>query len=162
MDFVTRLREQWAEQLPDLDTAPAEVVARLMRVAAVVGRRHDDGLARRGLTRGELELLAVLRRADRPLRAREVGTVTESPGATLTKRLDHLHDAGLVARTVPERDRRGVLVSLTEAGRDLVDEVFPEQMAREQAVVDALSADEQAALAALLARVLDRIDPGGI
>jgi len=161
VDYVARLREEWADQLPDLDTSPAEVVARITRIAAIVGRRHESALARHDLTRAELELLAALRRADRPLRAREVGTVTDSPGATLTKRLDHLHDAGLVARTTPERDRRGVLVSLTEAGRGLVDDVFPEQIERERAVVEPLSAAEQQVLATLLARVLERIDPAG-
>jgi DNA-binding MarR family transcriptional regulator len=161
VDYVARLREEWADQLPDLDTSPAEVVARITRIAAIVGRRHESALARHDLTRAELELLAALRRAGRPLRAREVGTVTDSPGATITKRLDHLHDAGLVARSTPERDRRGVLVSLTDAGQGLVDDVFPEQIERERAVVESLSAAEQEVLAALLARVLERIDPVG-
>jgi DNA-binding MarR family transcriptional regulator len=161
VDYVARLREEWADQLPDLDTSPAEVVARITRIAAIVGRRHESALARHDLTRAELELLAALRRAGRPLRAREVGTVTDSPGATITKRLDHLHDAGLVARSTPERDRRGVLVSLTDAGQGLVDDVFPEQIERERAVVEPLSTAEQEVLAALLARVLERIDPVG-
>lgn len=159
MDYVSRLRGQWAEQLPDLDTAMVDVVARISRIAAIVGRTHDDGLVAHGLTRPEFELLAALRRAGRPMRAREVGTVTESPGATITKRIGHLQAAGLVSRDVPDRDRRGVLVGLTDEGRALVDRVFPEQLAREAEVIARLSDDERAHLAALLGRVLETIEP---
>jgi len=159
MDYVTRLRQQWAERAPELDTSVADVVARISRIAAIVGRLHDEGLAARGLTRPEFELLTALRRAGRPMRAREVGTVTESPGATLTKRLDHLHAAGLVSREVPDRDRRGVLVGLTEQGRALVDQVFPEQLARERLAVARLSGDERAVLAGLLGTVLETLEP---
>jgi len=154
MDAVDHARAQWAEGRPDVDTTGMEVVARLMRLASLVGRRHDDALAGHGLTTGEFEVLAALRRVDRPLRAREVATLTSSPGATSTKRLDRLADAGLVERRTFERDRRGVLVTLSEAGRALVDEVFPQHAARELALLTDLSADERARLAALLARVL--------
>jgi DNA-binding MarR family transcriptional regulator len=154
MDAVDRARAQWVEQRPDVDTSGMEVVARVLRLASVVGRTHDAGLAGHGLTTGEFEVLAALRRADQPLRAREVATVTSSPGATLTKRLDRLESAGLVERHTLERDRRGVLVTLSAAGRELVDRVLPAHAGRERALLEGLSADERAQLAALLARVL--------
>lgn len=158
-DYVDRLRAQWGERIPGLDTSPAEVVARVLRIGALVGHAHDRALDEEGLTRGEFELLAALRRADHPLRAREITTVTESPGASITKRLDRLERAGLVERTVPERDRRGVLVALTAAGISLVDRLFPEQVAREAAAVSALSVDERDQLGALLGVVLRTLDP---
>lgn len=155
MDAVDRARAQWAAHRPDVDTSGMEVVARVLRLASVAGRRHDAGLAGHDLTTGEFEVLAALRRADGPLRAREVATVTSSPGATVTKRLDRLSDAGLVERRTVERDRRGVLVSLSDAGRALVDRVLPEHAARELELLAALTPDERTELARLLARVLD-------
>ena len=159
LDYVDRLRAQWAQRLPDLDTAPADVVARILRIAALVGHTHERALEDEGLTRGEFELLAALRRADRPLRAREITTVTESPGASITKRLDRLERGGLVERAVPERDRRGVLVALTAAGVELVDRLFPEQVAREGAAVAGLDDRERARLGELLGVVLRTLDP---
>jgi DNA-binding MarR family transcriptional regulator len=137
-----------------------EVVARVLRLAALVGRAHDDGLARDGLSAGEFEVLAALRRADHPLRAHEVATVTSSPGATLTKRLDRLGAAGLVERRTLERDRRGVLVSLSDRGREVVDAVLPGHAARENAVLADLTPAERATLASLLARVLATAESG--
>jgi len=158
-DYVDRLRAQWAERLPELDTRAADVVARILRIAALVGHAHERALEAEDLNRGEFELLAALRRADRPLRAREITTVTESPGASITKRIDRLERAGLVERTVPERDRRGVLVSLTPAGVELVDRLFPAQVAREGAALTGLDAAERARLAELLSVVLRTLDP---
>ncbi|WP_069386292.1 MarR family winged helix-turn-helix transcriptional regulator [Cellulosimicrobium cellulans] len=159
MDYVERVREQWAEQLPGLDTSAAEVTARLRRISGLLDAQVDAALAEREVTRPELDVLAALRRTGRPLRAGEVTTMTGAPGASITKRLDRLERAGLVARTVLERDRRGVVVELTDAGRALVDDVFPHQVALEQRALADLSDADRATLARLLAVVLRRLDP---
>nr|WP_276581840.1 MarR family transcriptional regulator [Cellulomonas sp. RIT-PI-Y] len=111
-----------------------------------------------GLTRGELDLLSALRRAGRPMRASEVSTVTQSSGAAITKRTDALDRAGLIHRAVPDRDRRGVLLSLTDEGRATVDRLTPVRTAVERDALADLDPDEAAQLAALLSRVLTRID----
>ncbi len=162
MDYVERVREQWAQRLPDVDTAPADVVARVRRIAGLLGAGLDDelaGPAGGGVTRPELDVLTALRRTGRPLRAGEVTTMTGAPGASITKRLDRLERAGLVERTVLERDRRGVVVALTEAGRALVDELFPRQVELEADALVDLTDTERAELARLLAVVLRRLDP---
>ena len=159
MDYVERLREQWAEQMPDVDVSPADSIGRITRIAALLAEASDAALAQRSLTRPELEVLTALRRAGRPLRAREVTTITRAPGASISKRLDHLQREGLVERTVVERDRRGVLLSLPEAGTRLVDELFPAQLDRERAALGGLTGDERERLAELLAIVLRRVDP---
>ncbi|MEK8228337.1 MarR family transcriptional regulator [Oerskovia sp. M15] len=115
MDYVERLREQWEEQMPDVDMSPADSIGRITRIAALLAESSDAALAQLSLTRPEFEVLTALRRAG-DLRAREVTTITRAPGASITKRLDHLQREGLVERTVVERDRRGVLLSLTEEG----------------------------------------------
>ena len=159
MDYVERVREQWAERLPGVDTSAADVTARLRRIAGLLDAQVDAALAEREVSRPELDVLAALRRTGRPLRAGEVTTMTGAPGASITKRLDRLERAGLVERTVLERDRRGVVVELTDAGRALVDDVFPHQLALEgRALVDLPDAD-RADLARLLAVVLRRLDP---
>ncbi|PFG42455.1 MarR family transcriptional regulator [Isoptericola jiangsuensis] len=159
MDYIDRVRAQWAERLPDVDTSPAEVGARVRRVAALLDLATEADVTGRDVTRAELDLLTALRRAGRPLRAGEVTTMTGAPGASITKRLDRLARAGLVERTVAERDRRGVVVALTAAGEELVDELFPRQVDRERAALVDLSEAERAELGRLLAVVLRRLDP---
>ncbi|MCK9792292.1 MarR family transcriptional regulator [Isoptericola sp. 4D.3] len=159
VDYIQRVRAQWAERLPGVDTSPAEVGARTRRIAALLEAELADDLAARDVTRAELDLLTALRRSGRPLRAGEITTMTGSPGASITKRLDRLERAGLVERAVHERDKRGVLVALTAAGEALVDELFPRQIEHERAALADLSQDERAELGRLLAVVLRRLDP---
>lgn len=159
MDYVDRLRSEWARTAPELDTTPAEVTARIARIAALVTAGVDEALRGTGLTRPELDLLSALRRADRPMRAAEVSTVTQASGAAITKRGDALERAGLIDRTVPDRDRRGVLLSLTDEGRATVDRLIPARTEVERASLADLAPAEQEQLAALLSRILRRIDP---
>ncbi|CAM3629535.1 MarR family winged helix-turn-helix transcriptional regulator [Isoptericola cucumis] len=159
MDYIDRVREQWAHRLPEVDTSPAEVGARVRRIAGLLEDQIAGDLAAHGISRGELDVLTALRRAGRPLRAGEVTTMTGAPGASMTKRLARLEQAGLVERTVLERDRRGVVVALTPGGEALADELFPRQVEHERAVLADLSEAERAELGRLLAVVLRRLDP---
>ncbi len=79
MDYVDRVRAEWAEQRPDLDTATSAVGARLRRVAALLEAALERSAARHDVSRAEFDVLAALRRAGRPLRAGEVTTMTGAP-----------------------------------------------------------------------------------
>lgn len=159
MDYIDRVRAQWGERLPGVDTSPAEVGARVRRIAGLLEAEIADDLAAHDVSRSELDVLTALRREGRPLRAGEVTTMTGSPGASVTKRLARLERAGLVERAVLERDRRGVVVALTDRGRALTDELFPRQVEHERAALVDLDDGERAELARLLAVVLRRLDP---
>lgn len=158
MDFTEQVVAQWAEQRPDLDVSPVLVVGRVMRIAAALTAASDTNLAPEGLTRGEFDLLTALRRAGRSLRPSEITTVTRASAAAITKRLDRLADEGLVERTGTERDRRVVLVTLTPAGVETVDRLFPRQLERDAGVLAGLDADEIAVLEGLLARMLRTVE----
>lgn len=159
MDFTERVHEQWSARRPDVDAGAVLTIGRILRIAALVTEVSEEAFAPHGLNRAEYDLLSALRRAGRPLRANEVSTLTRASGAAITKRLDRLAGAGLVERGVPERDRRGTLLSLTPAGTELVDLLFTEQVAREQSYLDGLDAGQAEHLGTLLAQVLDRLDP---
>lgn len=161
MDDVERITQQWRQINPELDTSALPIVGRILRIAALVSRHNDAALHARGLTRGEFDLLCALRRCDRPLRAAEICTLTGVSGAAITKWSEALVGAGLIERTIPERDRRGVLLALTDAGRQTVDTHLPEHLAREGATVSTLSAAERETLAGLLAAVLDAAEVTG-
>jgi DNA-binding MarR family transcriptional regulator len=158
VDSVDRLRAEWEREAPELDVRPIAVAGRITRIAALLGERSEAALAAEGLTRGEFDLLCALRRVGRPLRATEVSTITAASPAAITKRADTLVRAGLVARGIPHRDRRGVLLELTGEGRATVDRLMPEHLARESAALDGLTAAEADRLAALLSRVLVRVE----
>ncbi|RMI13756.1 MarR family transcriptional regulator [Cellulomonas triticagri] len=155
---MDRLRAEWHRQVPDLDVEPIAVAGRITRVAALLAARAEHALAAEGLNRGEFDVLCALRRADGPLRPGEVSTITAASGAAITKRADALVEAGLVQRGIPHGDRRGVLLTLTDAGRSAVDRLMPQHLAREAQALTTLSEPERDTLAALLSRVLTQIE----
>jgi DNA-binding MarR family transcriptional regulator len=76
----------------------------------------------------------------------------------MTNRIDRLAAAGLVRREPDPRDRRGVLVTLSERGRAVVDAAFTDLLDREQALLAALGEDQRQLLADLLRTLLAPFD----
>jgi DNA-binding MarR family transcriptional regulator len=162
-DHVARIQAEWARERPDVDTAPQGVIGRLHRLAAhlteelcVVYRRH-------GLSEGEFDVLAALRRAGPPYERApgELAAFTMVTTGGMTKRIDRLERAGLVTRRRSGTDGRGRVVALTVAGRELIDRAFTEHMHNERRLLAALTPEEAAQLEGLLTSWLDRVTPGG-
>ncbi|MEU6089921.1 MarR family transcriptional regulator [Streptomyces sp. NPDC047085] len=149
---------QWQAVHPGLDTAPMEVIGRINRCAALLQQAEDAPLRRAELSRPEFDLLGALRRTGHELTPGELARETFSSGAAVTKRLKHLTERGLVERRGDTRDRRVAHLRLTDAGRDLVDGILPEQLAYETAVLSALAPESQSELAALLGGLLSGLE----
>lgn len=157
-DAVSRFRDRWAVERPELDLSSMEVMGRVLRLAALINHATDAGLEGGPVTRPEFEVLAALRRSPGGLRPSRLTRETISSGAATTKRLTRLESAGLITRTPSARDRREVDVALTAEGRELIDRLFAEQLEREREMLGPLSEEERAALADLLCRVLTPVD----
>lgn len=157
-DTVAAVVRQWQAVHPDLDTGPMEIIGRVNRCAALLQQAEDAPLRRAGLSRPEFDLLGALRRTGHELTPGELARETFSSGAAVTKRLKQLTERGLVERRADTRDRRVSHVRLTDAGRDLVDALLPEQLAYETAVLSALDDDRQDELASLLGELLSRLE----
>ncbi|MFE3634016.1 MarR family winged helix-turn-helix transcriptional regulator [Streptomyces cellostaticus] len=157
-DTVASVVRQWRAVHPDLDTGPMEVIGRINRCAALLQQAEDAPLRRAGLSRPEFDLLGALRRTGHELTPGELTRETFSSGAAVTKRLKQLTERGLVERRGDTRDRRVAHLRLTDAGRDLVDGILPEQLAYETAVLSALAPENQDELASLLGDLLSRLE----
>ncbi|MDX3452445.1 MarR family transcriptional regulator [Streptomyces sp. ME02-8801-2C] len=157
-DTVAGVVRQWHSVHPGLDTGPIEIIGRINRCAALFQQAEDAPLRRVGLTRPEFELLCALRRTGRELTPSEVARETFSSGAAVTKRLKQLTERALVERRGDTRDRRVAHVRLTDAGRDLVDGVLPEQLTYETAVLSGVDSAAQEELAVLLGELLGRLE----
>ncbi|GAA3047016.1 MarR family winged helix-turn-helix transcriptional regulator [Streptomyces glomeratus] len=157
-DTVAAVVRQWHAVRPDIDTGPMEIIGRVNRCAALLQQAEDAPLRRAGLTRPEFDVLGTLRRTGHELTPGEIARETFSSGAAVTKRLKQLTERGLVERRGDDRDRRVAHLRLTEAGRDLVDSVLPEQLLYETAVLSGLDDREQSELAALLGELLVQLE----
>jgi DNA-binding MarR family transcriptional regulator len=147
---------QWREQRPDLDPSPMATFTRLWRAARLADERLLEVFAAHGLEAGWFDVLATLRRAGPPHRL-SAGTLARglvmSTGG-MTKRLDRLEAAGLVERSPDPADRRGVLVSLTRRGLDVVDRAVEDHLANERRLLEPLGEREIKALNNALAKLL--------
>src|SRR5436309_169370 len=65
-DHVDRMVEQWARERPELDVEANALLARLLRAARFLELRMAEVFARKGLGRGEFDVLASLRRSGPP------------------------------------------------------------------------------------------------
>jgi DNA-binding MarR family transcriptional regulator len=154
-DAVDRITSQWNVVRPDVDVSPIHVIGRVSRLSRLVDRRLAENFARYGVESWMYDVLATLRRSGEPyeLTAGELVRQTMVTTGAVTNRIDRLEERGLVERT-RTRDRRKVIVRLTEKGLDLVDEIVHAHMATEREILAALSPRQQRELAGALRTVL--------
>ena len=159
-DHVARIQQEWERERPDVDVRPQGVIGRLHRVGMHLTESIVEVYARYGLGEGEFDVLAALRRAGDPFERvpGELAAHTMVTTGAVTKRVDRLERAGLVARRVSERDGRSRVVGLTEEGRHLIDEVFTEHMENERELLDGLTRDQVEQLESLLTAWLARFE----
>jgi DNA-binding MarR family transcriptional regulator len=155
-DAVDGMLAQWREQRPDVDTSPIGIVGRVSRAARLLERRLADNYDRYGLQGWEYDVLATLRRAGEPYRLTAGQLVASSmvTSGAITNRIDRMAGRGLVTREVDPANRRSVLITLTPAGRQLVDEVVVAHAAHEAGLLSALSVRQREQLAGLLRTLL--------
>jgi DNA-binding MarR family transcriptional regulator len=154
-DGVDEILDQWARERPDLDLSPLAVIGRISRLARELERRLEVVYREQGLEGDWYDVLATLRRAGPPytLRPSELTQTLMLTSSGTTKRLDRLERAGLIARTPDPHDRRGVLITLTDAGHALHDRAIDAHLANEHRLLAGLSDAERDQLATLLRRL---------
>jgi DNA-binding MarR family transcriptional regulator len=154
-DHVHHVLEQWRREAPKLDRSPFGVIGRVSRLAVLLQDEIEPIFASYGVTGGEFDVLAALRRVGRPHRrtptALSNALMVTSGG--MTKRLAALERRGLIRRDADPDDARSRAVSLTPAGRGLVDAILPELVEHEERLLDELSGGERADLAGLLEKL---------
>lgn len=158
-DHVDLVLSQWALERPDLDVSAMGVIGRLARVQRLVEAEVRATFARHDLDAPSFDVLATLRRNAAaggltPAGLMRSGMVTSG---AITQRLDRLEERGLVQRSPSDADRRSVLVSLTDAGRDLVDAALPDHVATEDRLLSGLDAVQRELLASTLRTLLEQL-----
>ncbi|MFG3050240.1 MarR family winged helix-turn-helix transcriptional regulator [Kitasatospora sp. NPDC048239] len=159
-DEVDRLVAAWRRERPDLDVEPLEVLSRVSRLARHLDRARRTAFAEHGLEPWEFDVLTALRRAGSPyqLSPGQLLTQTLVTSGTMTNRIDRLTGKGLVKRLPDPDDRRGVLVRLTDDGRDRADQALAGLLAHERELLAQLTSGQQGELAGLLRQLVAPFD----
>jgi DNA-binding MarR family transcriptional regulator len=154
-DGVDRIIEQWERERPELDHWPIGIVGRISRLAREIEPRLERVYTEHGLEPGWHDVLATLRRSGPPYRMRptDLTDALMLTSSGTTKRLDRLEKAGLIMRSPDPQDRRGTLITLTAAGRRLIDKVTAAHLENERNILGALSETDRRKLADLLRKL---------
>lgn len=154
-DEVDRIVGAWTRERPDLDFAPLEVLSRVTRLARHLDRERRAAFDASELEPSDFDVLSALRRAGAPYQLRPAALLQQTlvSSGTMTNRIDRLADRGLVERRTDPTDGRGILVVMTERGRERVDEAIRLLLDAEAGLLEGLPAADQERLAALLRKL---------
>lgn len=152
LDAERLIQERLGGRRLDFDSMLA--VSNIYRAATAVRRRAEKGvLSEFGLSWGGFTTLWVLW-VWGEMQSADLADECDLSKGTLTGVVKTLEKQGFVKRTPVAADRRKVTVSLTGAGLETIEQLFPRFNLYEGEMVGNLSATEKRELAELLRRVI--------
>ncbi|MDA5283820.1 MarR family winged helix-turn-helix transcriptional regulator [Streptomyces sp. NPDC054904] len=155
-DAVDAIAAQWYAVRPDLDTAPMAVFGRMYRITKAMGDAMERTYNRYGISRGEFDVVATLRRSGAPytLSPRQLSATLMLTTGGMTGRLDKLEKAGLLGRSPDPHDRRGLQVTISDRGLALIDEAVTAGLEVQRAALAGLDGEEVEQLTVLLRKLM--------
>lgn len=140
-----------------------EETMRLMRMTYHVQKRMKDltnaALRKYDLVDASYMVLAVLYGSDNETStASTLGEACMEKPANLTRVCNDLETQGHITRGNRPGDRRCVMISLTDSGRALIEQIMPEVWARTTRAYDGYSAEDRRLLEQLFQRQLDNLE----
>jgi len=136
----------------------------LVEAYAGIMARVGSQLAAHGVASAEFEVLIRLTRSPgQALRMTDLAAQTTLTASGITRVVDRLEQAGLVAREACGTDRRGMFARITDRGLSRVDQILPGHVA----IIDTwlfapLSDAQQSDMLSALRTVRDRVRPGSV
>ena len=136
------------------------VLSRVSRLARHLDIARRSAFASHGLETWEFDVLSALRRVGPPFQLTPGALLraTLVTSGTMTNRIDRLAEAGLVHREPDPRDRRGVLVTLTDEGKARVDAALADLLDERAGAARRPRRRQRTALAAMLRILLAPLD----
>lgn len=126
MSWIDDLSTAWTREYPEIDTRTFPPMVRLARLSVLIESFQKVVLGPFDLSSGDYGVLAALRRAGRPyaLRPSKLYSRLDRSSGGMTKNLKRLEGRGLIERSPDPSDGRGSVVSLTDRGLEVQEQVF--------------------------------------
>ena len=133
---------------------PVQLADQLFRLTRRFRHAQAEQLAPLGLTPAQERALRVITRSEEPPRMAEIADRLGIVPRSLTTVIDSLEAAGLVRREIDPRNRRAILLHLTERGAAVRDDLREARRRAAEELFARLSDEDRKALGDLLS-VLD-------
>jgi len=121
---------------------------KLMRATESINNRLNKHLAEVDLTISQFGTLEALYHLG-PLNQRAIAEKLLKSGGNITMVIDNLEKSGYVTRKKDPKDRRAVLIHLTEKGDEFINEFFPKHLDKIKKEFSVLTDSEKKQLAAM-------------
>lgn len=140
-----------AEKYPTLDPTASDAFLHLLQTGDAVFAAESRYLATHNISQGRFTVLMLLNRcAEQPSTPAGLAEEAGVTRGTMTGLIDTLEKDGLVSRADDAHDRRTVLVQLTAAGSDLMEQIVPDYFASVARIMKPLNPAQQKQLVGLL------------
>jgi len=165
----TRVREEWISFVqsmnPEIDPRAIALIDQLHMVSRAIHHVSRQSLDGAGLSFAQYKILMHLFFSEKmggqpDLNPSEISNRQGVTRNTISSLIRSLEEEGLVERRLDPDDRRRFNISLTDAGRSLVDEYARQHLAMIGSCITVLSTEEQETLSTLLRRVSSHIHEG--
>ena len=159
-ELIDETVSSWGEQRPDLDFEAMGVALGINVVTAQYSEIYGDLIKSLGITLGEFDVLATLRRNGKRgvLTPKEIARVAMISPSGLTNRLTRLENMGHIDRQMDPTDRRSSLVRLTAKGAKTADVAIERLSAEMNAVFHGLNKRDLEAFARVIESLLGRVE----
>ncbi|MFA6236745.1 MAG: MarR family transcriptional regulator [Bacteriovorax sp.] len=151
--FMTIYREL-ATEYPNILPEAIESSLQFKTIAAQILTKRDELFNSFGVTSGRFHLLMILKvESSRALSPSELAKRTNVTRATMTQFVDALEKEEYVKRTDDPKDRRGMLVKLTQKGADKLNEIMPHYVERMSNFTSCLTKEERGQLHIIMNKI---------
>ena len=158
-ELIDETVSSWGEQRPDLDFEAMRVALGINVVTAQYAEIYGNLVKSLGITLGEFDVLATLRRNGKRgvLTPKELARVAMISPSGLTNRLTRLEKMGHIERQMDPTDRRSSLVRLTAKGAKTADVAIERLSAEMNAVFHGLNKRDLEAFTRVIEALLGRV-----
>jgi DNA-binding MarR family transcriptional regulator len=138
------------------DSSQHEALLNLLLAAAHVRESLDATCQRHGVTRGQYNVLRILRGVHPEGYSRcEIGRRLIERAPDVTRLIDRLEQQGWIERRGSDRDRRLSMAYITRPGLELLERMQPDVMHITDEIAGRLTADDAEALSCICERLYD-------
>src|SRR5258708_1464994 len=139
------------------EPSSVDCVQSLQRIEGLLAARMNTRFRPFGLSTATFNVLLVLFRTGGSLSPCDIGELLSVTRGTVTGLLDSLERQHLVRRTPHPKDRRMLLIELTDAGRCILDRLMPDHFQGMCDLLSCLSESERATFAGALAKIQEHL-----
>lgn len=158
-DEIDSTMEDWAQTWNEHDGLSVGIIVRLRLVGQYLETLSQRAAARYNLNSAQILLLATLDRPETPAETNltELSRICLISLLATSRHIEHAEQMGLIARRQAPNDARAQLISLTDAGRELIHHYLRSQREHEHSPVYRMSVEERLQLAKLLRPLLHNL-----